>query len=274
MSPRPEDDAEGSGLSDLDRGAAARRTERRQAAEHREPLHAGNERRHERRAAHAALHELDVEDLRRRPVGARRGARARRRARPATSSRDRPCSSTSKPQIGGGQASPTDPAVKIDGTPLTGGYISLQAETAPHRLSEGRAAESRGMHGSEGVELQELLRQVESCRCASRRPKLHSRWRRRSAINYVQYSRLSPLASPAPRPSRCHGHFHHGLLREITRDGRFVPFRARADHARGSDMPSLMRRGSARIGFHQSAYSSQCAVGVTDSSCALISGHR
>ena len=37
----------------------------------------------------------------------------------------------SKPQIGGGQASPTDPAVKIDGTPLTGGYISLQAETAP-----------------------------------------------------------------------------------------------------------------------------------------------
>jgi hypothetical protein len=37
----------------------------------------------------------------------------------------------SKPQIGGGQASPTDPKVKIDGTPLTGGYISLQAETAP-----------------------------------------------------------------------------------------------------------------------------------------------
>jgi hypothetical protein len=37
----------------------------------------------------------------------------------------------SKPQIGGGSASPTDPAVKIDGTPLTGGYISLQAETAP-----------------------------------------------------------------------------------------------------------------------------------------------
>jgi hypothetical protein len=37
----------------------------------------------------------------------------------------------SKPQIGGGAASPTDPAVKIDGTPLTGGYISIQAETAP-----------------------------------------------------------------------------------------------------------------------------------------------
>jgi hypothetical protein len=37
----------------------------------------------------------------------------------------------SKPQIGGGQASPTDPAVKVDGTPLTGGYISIQAEAAP-----------------------------------------------------------------------------------------------------------------------------------------------
>jgi hypothetical protein len=37
----------------------------------------------------------------------------------------------SKPQIGGGSASPTDPTVKVDGTPLTGGFISLQAETAP-----------------------------------------------------------------------------------------------------------------------------------------------
>ena len=37
----------------------------------------------------------------------------------------------SKPQIGGGAANPTDPAVKVDGMPLTGGYISIQAETAP-----------------------------------------------------------------------------------------------------------------------------------------------
>jgi len=37
----------------------------------------------------------------------------------------------SKPQIGGGQASPTDPKIKIDGTPLTSGFISIQAETAP-----------------------------------------------------------------------------------------------------------------------------------------------
>ena len=37
----------------------------------------------------------------------------------------------SKPQIGGGNVSPVDPKVKVDGTPLTGGYISIQAETAP-----------------------------------------------------------------------------------------------------------------------------------------------
>jgi hypothetical protein len=36
-----------------------------------------------------------------------------------------------RPQIGGGQAAPTDPKIKVDGTPLTGGYISIQAETAP-----------------------------------------------------------------------------------------------------------------------------------------------
>jgi hypothetical protein len=37
----------------------------------------------------------------------------------------------SKPQMGGGNVNPVDPAAKIDGTPMTGGYISLQAETAP-----------------------------------------------------------------------------------------------------------------------------------------------
>jgi 3-keto-disaccharide hydrolase len=36
-----------------------------------------------------------------------------------------------KPQMGGGAVSPVDPAVKIDGTPMTSGYISIQAETAP-----------------------------------------------------------------------------------------------------------------------------------------------
>lgn len=37
----------------------------------------------------------------------------------------------SRPQIGGGNVNPVDPAVKVDGTPLTGGFISIQAETAP-----------------------------------------------------------------------------------------------------------------------------------------------
>ena len=36
-----------------------------------------------------------------------------------------------KPQIGGGSAAPVDPAIKIDGTPMPSGYISIQAETAP-----------------------------------------------------------------------------------------------------------------------------------------------
>jgi hypothetical protein len=37
----------------------------------------------------------------------------------------------SNPQVGGGAVSNFDPSVKVDGTPLAGGYIALQAETAP-----------------------------------------------------------------------------------------------------------------------------------------------
>ena len=36
-----------------------------------------------------------------------------------------------EPQIGGGEVKPFDPAIKVDGTRLTGGYLALQAETAP-----------------------------------------------------------------------------------------------------------------------------------------------
>ncbi|MEO6238180.1 MAG: DUF1080 domain-containing protein [Vicinamibacterales bacterium] len=36
-----------------------------------------------------------------------------------------------KPQMGGGAVAPVDPAVKVDGTAMTKGYISIQAETAP-----------------------------------------------------------------------------------------------------------------------------------------------
>lgn len=36
-----------------------------------------------------------------------------------------------KPQMGGGAVAPVDPTIKIDGTPMTSGFISIQAETAP-----------------------------------------------------------------------------------------------------------------------------------------------
>jgi hypothetical protein len=36
-----------------------------------------------------------------------------------------------KPQIGGGNVSPFDPEIKIDGTPMTSGFISLQSESHP-----------------------------------------------------------------------------------------------------------------------------------------------
>lgn len=36
-----------------------------------------------------------------------------------------------QPQIGGGNVAPSDPAVKVDGTPLSRGFIAIQAETAP-----------------------------------------------------------------------------------------------------------------------------------------------
>ena len=62
------------GLPHLARGAAPRWPQRRQAAVDGEPLHAGHERPLRRLARHAPLHQLDVQDVRRRPVGARRGA--------------------------------------------------------------------------------------------------------------------------------------------------------------------------------------------------------
>src|SRR5690606_12603104 len=39
--------------------------------------------------------------------------------------------SYTKPQTGGGSVNPVDPAVKIDGQPLTEGYITLQSESHP-----------------------------------------------------------------------------------------------------------------------------------------------
>ena len=68
-----------------------------------------------------------------------------------------------KPQIGGGSASPTDPAVKVDGTPLTGGFISLQAETAPIDFRKVELLNLEGCTDPEGVQLQDVLREIERC---------------------------------------------------------------------------------------------------------------
>jgi hypothetical protein len=35
-----------------------------------------------------------------------------------------------RPQMGAGAVAPVDPAIKIDGTPMASGFISIQAETA------------------------------------------------------------------------------------------------------------------------------------------------
>ena len=57
-----------------------------------------------------------------------------------------------KPQIGGGNVAPVDPAVKVDGTPMTGGYISIQAETAPTEFRKIEVLNLEGLHGSEVAE--------------------------------------------------------------------------------------------------------------------------
>ena len=79
------DDDEGAGLSDLDRGAVARRTQRRQGAADREHVLARHGSRLQRRAVPEALPGLGVEDLRRRSMGEDGARRARRRARSRTS---------------------------------------------------------------------------------------------------------------------------------------------------------------------------------------------
>ena len=53
-----------------------------------------------------------------------------------------------KPQMGGGNVAPVDPATKIDGTPMTGGYISIQAETAP---TDFRKIELLNLEGDKGA---------------------------------------------------------------------------------------------------------------------------
>lgn len=64
-----------------------------------------------------------------------------------------------KPQIGGGNVSPFDPNVKLDGTPLKSGYISLQSESHPIDFRK-VALFDLGTYASDAVRLKEVLRKI------------------------------------------------------------------------------------------------------------------
>lgn len=49
-----------------------------------------------------------------------------------------------QPQIGGGAVAPVDPKVKVDGTPLTEGYIALQSESHPVEFRKVALLELKG----------------------------------------------------------------------------------------------------------------------------------
>ena len=58
-----------------------------------------------------------------------------------------------KPQIGGGSVNHYDPTVKMDGPPLTEGFISLQSGKPSGRIPQGRTAEPGRVYGSESLQL-------------------------------------------------------------------------------------------------------------------------
>jgi hypothetical protein len=63
----------------------------------------------------------------------------------------------SKPQIGGGNVNPSDPKVKVDGTPLTSGFISLQSESHPIDF---RKVELFDLKPFSGQQLKKVLQQL------------------------------------------------------------------------------------------------------------------
>ena len=124
------DDGEGSGFSDLGRGAAARRPAERQAAIDGKRVHARHADLHERHDGERPLHELEVGDV----SPAKAGYASRSRSAAASASRtggrtDR--ARVRQPTIGGGEVTAFDPKVKVDGTLLTEGYIAIQGESHP-----------------------------------------------------------------------------------------------------------------------------------------------
>ena len=162
------DHGQGPGLPDLHRGAAPRRTRLREAAD-REPLHAGHERGHGRPAHHRALHQLELEDLRRRRVGEGRGRGPRKRPRGASGQRRagaplREAADRRGSRVGlrsRGEAGREAPVRGLDLPPV---------REPPRGVSQGGAARPRGLHGPQGPELPALLRRGRLPRPASTSP--------------------------------------------------------------------------------------------------------
>ena len=65
-----------------------------------------------------------------------------------------------KPQIGGGNVSNYDPAIKVDGTPLKSGYISLQSESHPIDFRKVELLDLAPFMGDR-AKLQEVLKRLQ-----------------------------------------------------------------------------------------------------------------
>lgn len=64
-----------------------------------------------------------------------------------------------KPQIGGGNVNPVDSNVKVDGSPLTSGYISLQSESHPIDFKKVELFDLKG-YSSDKKKLKEVIRKL------------------------------------------------------------------------------------------------------------------
>ena len=130
--PAPGDAPEEPGVPRFHRGAVAGRRRRPETpADHGESVHPPHGRGHGRQTPHAALHQLQSP----RPTMATNQSLVEVEVHGAERIQHivegQVVLEYTQPQIGGGNVSPVDPKVKVDGTPLTGGFIAIQAETGP-----------------------------------------------------------------------------------------------------------------------------------------------
>ena len=236
-------DGEGSGLSHLGRGPAPRRPAERQAALDRQHVLARHPGLHQRDDGQGALPELEVADLRRRPVGARRGRGARRRAPDAQGRRaDRPRVRQADDRRRRGEQVRPGGEGRRDAADRR--VHRHPGREPPDRVPEDRAAEPLGLHGSEVAEVQELLRSSGDGACRS------SVGARGSAVERFERpldaSRPSNAESEPRTPSPesvHHAHHRHHHPRRLLRRGvrhRGVLLPAREDEQ------ELLPRGSQR----------------------------